>query len=197
MYVVTGTRPVWWARASVQVGRIGIIAVGAALPWVSFVYWLGEPDRVLLGSTGRLFIIVTAVVQLFSVVAGIAVAGLLSTWTDHRGRQAARLWGWLALVPGVLLAGIVTVLWQGWPRESGPPLIVFGVICAVMVLTALISSRRSGLVTVIGSVLSLGIVALILIFATSMPGSVVLLGPATAYCVAVSLSASAAAYARI
>ena len=100
-------------------------------------------------------------------------------------------------MPGVPLAGIVTVRWQGWPRVSGPPLIVFGVICAVMVLTALISPRRAGLATVIGSIHSLGIVALILIFATSMPGAVILLGPATAYCVAVSLSASAAAYARI
>jgi hypothetical protein len=197
MDVVTETRPVWWARASVQVGRIGIIAVGTALPWVSFVYWLGQPDRVLLGSPGRLFIIVTAVVQFLSVVGGVAAAGLLSTWTDRRGRQAARLWGWLALVPGVPLAGVVTVLWEGWPRESGPPMIVFGVICAVMVLTALISPRRAGRGSVVGSVVSLGIVALLLIFATSMPGSVILLGPATAYCVAVSLSASAAAYARI
>jgi len=199
MSVTTDASPVWWAAASVQGARLGLIAIGAAVPWLPFIVWLGQPDRNLLGTMGRAGVIITVVLQGLSVVVGLVFVAVMSSWTETRGWRAARIWGSIAFVWGIPLAWIVAILWPDgvWPRESGPPLIVFGVACAILVLPALVSPRRTGLVAVIGMILPFGILAATVAATLVSPGSVFLLGPATAYCVAVSLSASAAAYARI
>ncbi|MEB0002764.1 hypothetical protein QN345_14260 [Cryobacterium sp. 10I1] len=193
------TRPVWWARTSVQATRIGVIAIGAALPWLPFIVWLGQPDRNLLGPMGRTGVIVTVVLQCLSVVVGLVFVVVMSAWTETRGWQAARIWGSIAFVWGIPLAWLAAVVWPDgvWPRESGLPLIVFGVICVILVVPALINPRRTGLVAVIGTILPLVILVAIIASTISVPAVFILLGPATAYCVAVSLSASAAAFARI
>ncbi|MDY7557656.1 hypothetical protein [Cryobacterium sp. 10C3] len=134
-----------------------MIAIGAALPWLPFIVWLGQPDRNLLGPMGRTGVIVTVVLQCLSVVVGLVFVVVMSAWTETRGWQAARIWGSIAFVWGIPLAWLAAVVWPDgvWPRESGLPLIVFGVICVILIVPALINPRRTGLVAVIGTILPL------------------------------------------
>ena len=181
-----------------QATRIGLIAIGAALPWLSFIGWFSQPERNLLGPMGRLGVTITLAVQCFSVAAGFGFVAVMSTWTEDRGWRAARVWSWIAFGAGVPLAWIATTLRAAfWPGETVPEIAVFCALVALVLVPLLVTPRWTGLMAVIGTILPVGILAAIIVAATSGTGFLILLGPATAYCVSVSLSASAASFARI
>ncbi|PJJ55220.1 hypothetical protein [Compostimonas suwonensis] len=196
--------PPWWARVRLQLFRIVVIGVVTGALWLPWLLHLPDPDRHLLGSAGRLVVIVSGVIQIVALVVGLVFVGLMREWTDEVGRRAARVWGWLAFVAGipfVVIAGSTFVAGVRPELPAGVKWVVFLLMLASVLAPALLSPRRAGLLAIIGTLLAVLAIALAAPMAIGA-GSVlifgpVVIGPATAYAVAVSLHVSEAGFARI
>lgn len=183
---------VWWARPRVAAARVGVIFGTTSLLWLPTISWLASPDRQVLGAPGHLLIIGSLAIQTVAIALGFVFVGVMYAWDESRVRRGARMWGWLALIPGAAFAYfLASSLLKGVFDST----LVLVVTVVLMLAPTLIPSNRMGFlatVTVLYTFVSIGISAV----ATAHAISPILIAPVTAYAVALTLRSTAANYAR-
>lgn len=175
----------------------GIGVLTAAL-WVPLQVFLAQPDRQLLGERAHLAAVLSAIIQAGSLIIGIVVLAA-DTREPDRARRRSTLWGLLALPPAVIVAWIVATLTTSVsaddPQYLARGLVFLAALTLLSIPTAIPAKheRVLALSSLLVTSLALGASAVVMIGSLSF----IVIGPATAYCVAVTLKSANAAHAEL
>ena len=181
-----------WTSTRVQILRIAVLGVLSMLAWVPFLFWLGRPDRPLLGTAGDLFVFGSAAIQAISLSVGLVLVAMMSEWDDVACRRASLVWNWIAVGVGLPFALVAGFQVAGYSRIGGGA--TLAAVLAGMLIVALASVRWPEASIVVGVLQSVIVIVITAILVDVGPS--VLFAPATSYTVALAVAGAAAGYRR-
>ncbi len=169
-----------------------IFSLASLAIWIPIISWLVSPSRtVLLGSPGRILLILTVAIQLIALLLSFVFRGVAATWDERQNRAASRVFGWIGYS--------AALAWAWWVAMSmlefnDGKFVVFGVLCLLYLIPAIVpvakvSIRvRAALVAASVTLIASGILTIERL-------SPILIAPATAYVAAILVSGICATYA--